>query len=74
MLAMCTLTDIELKRAAGYMLALLCEHREFHPDVQENSGIAAVIALARLEDEECQEYAAFALAHLSSNHNLQVHD
>ena len=32
----------------------------------------AVVELATLEDMECQEYAAFALAHLASNRELQV--
>jgi Armadillo/beta-catenin-like repeat len=63
---------IELKRAGAYFLALLCEYREFHSDVQLHGGLQAVVQLARLEDEECQEYAAFSLAHLASNHMLQV--
>merc|ERR1711959_833140 len=50
----------------------LCENLEFHEDLARNDGLKAVIELATLEDMECQEYAAFCLAHLSSNRDLQV--
>lgn len=41
-------------------------------DLDREGGIETIIALASLEDMECQEYAAFALAHLASNKDLQV--
>jgi hypothetical protein len=40
--------------------------------MDREGGIEAVIKLATLEDIECQEYAAFSLAHLASNRDFQV--
>ena len=53
-------------------MALLCEEQEFHGDLEREGALAAVISLALLEDVESQEYAAFCLAHLASNRDLQV--
>lgn len=66
------LGNIEIKRAAGYFLATVCERIEFHGDLAEQGALDAAIMLASLEDIECQEYASFSLAHLSSNKELQV--
>ncbi|CAM9506308.1 unnamed protein product, partial [Heterosigma akashiwo] len=38
----------------------------------QGGGLEAVVQLAALEDVECQEYAALALAHLASNRDHQV--
>ncbi|KAJ1392921.1 armadillo-type protein, partial [Ochromonadaceae sp. CCMP2298] len=64
--------DIEIKRAAGYLLATICEQSEFHQDLEREGAYETVIALSRMEDVECQEYAAFSLAHLASNRDNQV--
>lgn len=66
------LGDIEVKRATGYFLALIAETAEFHQDLDREGGVEAIIQLASMEDIECQEYAAFSLAHLASNKELQV--
>lgn len=54
------------------MLALLCEAMEYHDDVAREGGIETIVALASMEDIECQEYAAFSLAHLASNRDYQI--
>lgn len=64
--------DVELKRASAYLLACFAENVEFHLKLLENAGLECVVALASLEDVECQEMAAFALAHLASDRDLQV--
>merc|ERR1711959_68697 len=64
--------DIEIKRAAGYFVATLCQQIEFHDDLARAGCLEAVISLSVMEDIECQEYAAFSLAHLSSNRDYQV--
>ena len=35
-------------------------------------ALEALVRLACMEDIECQEYAAFALAHVASNRDYQV--
>merc|ERR1712054_614962 len=45
---------------------------EFHDDLVREGGIECIVTLASLEDIECQEYAAFSLAHLASNRDYQV--
>ena len=58
---------IEIKRAAGYFLALLAEQTEYHKE-QEHAGVMeAIVSIASTPDNECQEYSVFALAHLSGN-------
>lgn len=119
--------NVEVKRAAGYFLATICEEVEFHHDLYKEGAFEGVVALANMEvrgctwmdglvggcmgvrsiaipipplvlpfsshltppysshpltsfspppypsqDIECQEYAAFSLAHLSSNREYQV--
>merc|ERR1711924_571157 len=54
------------------MGALLAEDAEFHDDLVREGGLETLIELASLEDIECQEYAAFSLAHLASNRDYQV--
>merc|ERR1712070_660390 len=63
---------MEVRRAAGYFLARLCENVEFHSELSKEGALEMVVSMASLEDIECQEYAAFALAHLASNRDLQV--
>ncbi len=67
-----TIGDMEMKRAGGYCISTICEQIEFHGDLDREGALQAIISLALLEDIECQEYAAFSLAHLSSNRDLQV--
>jgi len=50
----------------------MAEDMEFHDDLVREGGLDTLIALAALEDIECQEYAAFSLAHLASNRDYQV--
>jgi hypothetical protein len=64
--------DIEMKRAIGYCLATISEQIEYHNDIEREGALNVIIALASLEDIESQEYAAFSLAHLASNRDLQV--
>lgn len=64
--------DIEIKRNVAYILALLAETTVFHDDLVRDGALDILIKYAALEDTECQEYAAFSLAHLSSNRDLQV--
>ena len=45
---------------------------EYHNDLAREGALEATISLASLEDIECQEYAAFSLAHLASNRDFQV--
>ena len=52
--------------------AALCEMIEFHADLAKEKALEAIIELSALEDIECQEYAAFSLAHLASNTDFQV--
>lgn len=54
------------------MFASISEINEFHADLDKENALQSVIALAQLEDIECQEYAAFSLAHLASNKDYQV--
>ncbi|CAM9457437.1 unnamed protein product, partial [Heterosigma akashiwo] len=65
------LGDIEVKRR-GVLPGPGSETMEFHEDLAKEGGLEAVVQLAALEDVECQEYAAFALAHLASNRDHQV--
>ena len=65
--------DIEIKRNCAYFLALLCEGMEFHDAIAREGGIEVIIELASLEDIECQEYAAFSLAHLESHGQAARH-
>ena len=46
---------------------------EFHDAIAREGGIDVIIQLASLEDIECQEYAAFSLAHLASNRDYQTY-
>ena len=64
--------DVELMRHAGYLFCLLSENIETHDDFVREGGMDAIIKLAKLEDQECQEYATFSLAHLASNRLYQV--
>jgi hypothetical protein len=41
-------------------------------ELHRDHALEAIIALASQEDIECQEYAAFSLAHLASNRDFQV--
>ncbi|CCI42216.1 unnamed protein product [Albugo candida] len=60
-------SDTEIQRSCGYMLALWAEHDyEF-----QEATINASISLAEVQDRECQDYASFILAHLSSNRQYQ---
>jgi hypothetical protein len=68
----CHVGDMEMKRAVGYCLATISEQIEFHNDLEREGALPVIITLATLEDIETQEYAAFALAHLASNRDLQV--
>ena len=45
---------------------------EFHADLERESAYDTIISLSLMEDIECQEYAAFSLAHLASNRDNQV--
>ena len=45
---------------------------EFHDDLVREGGLITLVFQASLEDGECQEYAAFSLAHLSSNRDYQT--
>lgn len=62
----------EVKRAAGYFLATISEQMEFHANLTAELALEAIVYLAEMEDVECQEYAAFSLAHLASNRDYQV--
>jgi hypothetical protein len=64
--------DIEMKRSASYFLANITEQNEFHRELEKEFAFQAIIELAVCEDIECQEYAAFSLAHLASNKDNQV--
>lgn len=63
---------IDIKRAVGYFLAGICEQMAFHDTLYHQDAFEVIISLATLEDIECQEYAAFCLAHLASNKEYQV--
>lgn len=45
---------------------------EFHGDLERENAYETIINLSLMEDIECQEYAAFSLAHLASNRDNQV--
>lgn len=45
---------------------------ECHVELQRDRAFQSIITLAAQEDIECQEYAAFSLAHLASNRDYQV--
>ena len=45
---------------------------EYHDDLVREGGLITLVFQAGLEDGECQEYAAFSLAHLSSNRDYQT--
>lgn len=45
---------------------------EYHDDLVREGGLITLVFQASLEDGECQEYAAFSLAHLSSNRDYQT--
>merc|ERR1711991_178771 len=64
--------NIEVKRACGYLFASVSEINEFHGDMDKENAFQSIITLAEMEDIECQEYAAFSLAHLASNKDFQV--
>ncbi|KAG6974314.1 hypothetical protein JG688_00003126 [Phytophthora aleatoria] len=65
--------DTETLRNCGYILALVVEQQtDYHDDLYREGGLDAAIALACVEDMECQEYATFTLAHLASNREYQV--
>ncbi|KAG6609141.1 Vacuolar protein [Phytophthora cinnamomi] len=65
--------DTETLRNCGYLLALVVEQQtDYHDDLYREGGLDAAIALACVEDMECQEYATFTLAHLASNREYQV--
>ena len=64
--------SIDTKRACGYFLSLLAQSPEYHDEMEKTGGLQCVIDLASLVDNECQEYGAFALAFLASNHDYQV--
>lgn len=64
--------NVEIKRAAGYFFATMCEQVEYHPDLATEGALEAIVSLAKMEDIECQEYAAFSLAHIASNREYQV--
>ena len=53
-------------------MATLCEQVECHVELARDRALEAIISLASQEDIECQEYAAFSLAHLASNRDYQV--
>ena len=46
---------------------------EFHDAIAREGGIEVIIEMASLEDIECQEYAAFSLAHMASNRDYQTY-
>ncbi len=50
----------------------VCVQMEFHDDLVREGGLITLVFQASLEDGECQEYAAFSLAHLSSNRDYQT--
>lgn len=55
-----------LRRAAAYFLARLSQNVELHDAILAAGGLAATLKLANDPDLECQEYAAFTLAFLST--------
>lgn len=63
---------VDIRRSVGYLMASICEHVEYHAVLFQQKAVELIISLASLEDIECQEYAAFCLAHLSSNCEYQV--
>ncbi|KAF1331179.1 Vacuolar protein, partial [Globisporangium splendens] len=65
-------SDSEIKRNCGYVFDLIEQQTDYHDDFVREGGMDAAIALACVEDMECQEYATFALAHLASNREYQV--
>ena len=64
--------NLEIKRAAAYYFARLAESVECHAKLAKDGALAKIIQIASLEDVECQEVSAFALAHLASDRDLQV--
>ena len=50
----------------------LAESVECHAKLAKDGALAKIIQIASLEDVECQEVSAFALAHLASDRDLQV--
>ena len=64
--------DIEVKRACGYYICTLAEQIEYHNDLAREGALESLVALAKQEDGECQEYAAFSLAHIAANRDYQV--
>ena len=61
--------DAEIKRNVAYFFGLIAEDMIYHDELM--SALDETIALASLEDQECQEMSAFTLAHLSSNRDHQ---
>lgn len=64
--------SIEVKRACGYFFSVLAEDVETHTNLQVAGALEEIIKLASLVDLECQDYGAFSLAHLASNHKFQI--
>ena len=54
--------DAEIKRNVAYFFGLIAEDMIYHDELM--SALDETIALASLEDQECQEMSAFTLAHL----------
>ena len=42
--------NVEVKRAAGYFLATICEDVEFHSDLYKEGAFQAIVALVCLLD------------------------
>ena len=64
--------DLNTKRAAGYVLAILATDISRHEILRMTGGIRCATKLASQADSECQEYGAFAIAHMSRNSLVQA--
>lgn len=64
--------EIESQRNTAYILALSAESHEYHDTMSRCGCFGMLIALAAVDDRECQEYCAFALAHLASVADYQT--
>jgi hypothetical protein len=64
--------ETTLRRSIGYFLASASQQIEYHESMDKVSSIEGLVTLLGSEDIECQEYAAFAVAHMSSNTSLQT--
>jgi hypothetical protein len=67
-----SISIMDLSRAIGYFLASICCYVPYHGILYHQHAFQLIIDMASIDDIECQEYAAFCLAHLSSNRDYQI--